>query len=50
LVLSPPRWDPGATLVKAFNHLSAEILAKDPYVMGARALYFRQMTATLQPK
>ncbi|WP_075359376.1 NADPH-dependent F420 reductase [Caballeronia sordidicola] len=31
---------PGATLVKAFNHLSAEILAEDPSVEGGRRVVF----------
>jgi hypothetical protein len=31
---------PGAKLVKAFNHLSAEILAEDPGVEGGRRVLF----------
>ena len=31
---------PGATLVKAFNHLPAEILAEDPNVEGGRRVVF----------
>jgi hypothetical protein len=31
---------PGATLVKAFNHLPAEILAEDPNVKGGRRVVF----------
>jgi 8-hydroxy-5-deazaflavin:NADPH oxidoreductase len=31
---------PGASLVKAFNHLPAEVLAKDPEVNGGRRVVF----------
>jgi len=31
---------PGAKLVKAFNHLSAEVLAEDPNVKGLRRVVF----------
>jgi hypothetical protein len=31
---------PGASLVKAFNHLSAKILAEDPKVEGGRRVVF----------
>jgi len=33
-------WAPGARVVKAFNHLAAPVLAKDPHAEGGRRVLF----------